>query len=65
MREASARVTLLKSTSETEKGGTSAYPETVGASKADGVNFKKKDLDEMLNLISNFNTIKTSMLVDK
>lgn len=39
--------------------------ETVEASKADGVNLEKKDLDEMFELISNFNAIKTSMLVDK
>lgn len=39
--------------------------ETVEASKADGVNLGQKDLDEMFDLISNFNAIKTSMLVDK
>ncbi len=39
--------------------------ETVEASKADGVNLGKTDLDEMFELISNFNAIKTSMLVDK
>lgn len=39
--------------------------ETVEASKADGVNLGRKDLDEMFDLISNFNAIKTSMLVDK
>jgi len=39
--------------------------ETVEASKADGANLDKTDLDEMFELISNFNAIKTSMLVDK
>jgi len=39
--------------------------ETIEASKSDGVNLGKKDLDEMFELISNFNAIKTSMLVDK
>jgi len=39
--------------------------ETVEASKADGANLGQKDLDEMFDLISNFNAIKTSMLVDK
>jgi len=39
--------------------------ETVEASKADGVNLSQQDLDEMFELISNFNAIKTSMLVDK
>lgn len=39
--------------------------ETVTASKADGVNLTRQDLDEMFELISNFNAIKTSMLVDK
>lgn len=39
--------------------------ETVEASRADGVNLQKKDLDEMFELISNFNAIKTSMLVDR
>lgn len=39
--------------------------ETVAASKADGVNLGQKDLEEMFDLISNFNAIKTSMLVDK
>jgi len=39
--------------------------ETVEASKADGVNLGQQDLDEMFDLISNFNAIKTSMLVDK
>ncbi|MBL3556397.1 ketopantoate reductase family protein [Marinobacter sp. JB05H06] len=39
--------------------------ETVEASKADGVNLGPEDLEEMFELISNFNAIKTSMLVDK
>ncbi|PHQ25837.1 2-dehydropantoate 2-reductase [Marinobacter guineae] len=39
--------------------------ETVAASKADGVNLGSADLAEMFELISNFNAIKTSMLVDK
>lgn len=39
--------------------------ETVEASRADGVNLTRKDLDEMFDLISNFNGIKTSMLVDR
>lgn len=39
--------------------------ETVEASRADGVNLTRKDLDEMFDLISSFNGIKTSMLVDK
>ncbi|WP_227513289.1 ketopantoate reductase family protein [Marinobacter sp. LQ44] len=39
--------------------------ETVKASEADGVNLTQKDLDDMFELISNFNAIKTSMLVDK
>ena len=39
--------------------------ETVAASKADDVNLGPEDLDEMFDLISNFNAIKTSMLVDK
>ncbi|MEX2473830.1 ketopantoate reductase family protein [Marinobacter sp.] len=42
-----------------------AMAETVAASKADGVNLTRKDLDEMFELISSFNAIKTSMLVDK
>lgn len=42
-----------------------AMSETVAASKADGVNLSRKDLDEMFDLISSFNAIKTSMLVDK
>lgn len=39
--------------------------ETVEASRADDVNLRQKDLDEMFELISSFNAIKTSMLVDK
>ncbi|EON93168.1 ketopantoate reductase ApbA/PanE [Marinobacter lipolyticus SM19] len=39
--------------------------ETVQSAKADGVNLVRKDLDEMFDLISNFNAIKTSMLVDR
>ncbi|SDW96155.1 ketopantoate reductase family protein [Marinobacter mobilis] len=39
--------------------------ETVAASKADGVNLGQNDLDDMFELISTFNAIKTSMLVDK
>ncbi|NMT63044.1 ketopantoate reductase family protein [Marinobacter orientalis] len=39
--------------------------ETVKASKADNVKLLQKDLDEMFELISSFNAIKTSMLVDK
>jgi len=39
--------------------------ETVQASKADGVNLTERDLDEMFDLISSFNAIKTSMLVDQ
>lgn len=39
--------------------------ETVEASRADGVNLKSQDLDEMYELIRSFNAIKTSMLVDK
>ncbi|PFG10263.1 ketopantoate reductase family protein [Marinobacter sp. LV10MA510-1] len=39
--------------------------ETVAASRADGVNLGQQDLDEMFELISSFNAIKTSMLVDK
>lgn len=39
--------------------------ETVKASKADGVNLSQRDLDEMFELISSFNAIKTSMLVDR
>ncbi|WP_404364878.1 ketopantoate reductase family protein [Marinobacter sp.] len=39
--------------------------ETVVASRADQVNLTQKDLDEMFELISNFNAIKTSMLIDR
>src|SRR6056297_939520 len=39
--------------------------ETVAASKADNVNLGPEDLAEMFDLISNFNAIKTSMLIDK
>lgn len=39
--------------------------ETVTASRADDVNLSQKDMDEMFDLISNFNAIKTSMLVDR
>ncbi|MDY6841921.1 MAG: 2-dehydropantoate 2-reductase [Pseudomonadota bacterium] len=39
--------------------------ETVAASKADDVNLGPEDLAEMFDLISSFNAIKTSMLVDK
>lgn len=39
--------------------------ETVTASRAEGVNLSQKDLDEMFELISSFNAIKTSMLVDR
>lgn len=39
--------------------------ETVAASRADDVNLGQKDLDDMFELISTFNAIKTSMLVDK
>ena len=39
--------------------------ETIAASQADGVNLTRKDLDEMFELISSFNAIKTSMWVDK
>ena len=39
--------------------------ETVEASKADGVNLEPRDLEEMFQLIRNFNAIKTSMLVDR
>ena len=39
--------------------------ETVAASRADGVDLTQRDLDEMFQLISNFNAIKTSMLIDK
>ncbi|WP_100639058.1 ketopantoate reductase family protein [Marinobacter salexigens] len=39
--------------------------ETAAAAKADGVELGKTDVDEMFDLISSFNAIKTSMLVDK
>jgi len=39
--------------------------ETAAAAKADGVELDKEDVDEMFGLISSFNAIKTSMLVDK
>ena len=39
--------------------------ETVEASRADGVNLTQQDLDDMFELISSFNAIRTSMLVDK
>ena len=39
--------------------------ETVEASRADGVNLTQRDLDDMFELISSFNAIKTSMLVDQ
>lgn len=39
--------------------------ETVAASQADQVNLTQQDLDEMFELIRNFNAIKTSMLVDQ
>lgn len=39
--------------------------ETAAAAKADGLELGKKDVDEMFELICNFNAIKTSMLVDK
>ena len=39
--------------------------ETVEASKADGVNLTRNDLEEMFGLISSFNAIKTSMLIDQ
>lgn len=39
--------------------------ETVAASRADGVNLTQDDLDEMFQLISSFNAIKTSMLIDQ
>ena len=38
--------------------------EVVTASSADGVNLSSRDVDEMFELISGFNAIKTSMLVD-
>lgn len=39
--------------------------ETAQAAKAEGVTLDKSDVDEMYNLIRNFEAIKTSMLVDK
>lgn len=39
--------------------------ETVEASRADDVNLTQDDLHEMFELISSFNAIKTSMLVDR
>lgn len=39
--------------------------EAAAAAKADGVKLGKADVDEMFALISSFNAIKTSMLVDK
>ncbi|WP_252737753.1 ketopantoate reductase family protein [Marinobacter salexigens] len=39
--------------------------EAAAAAKADGVELGKADVDEMFALISSFNAIKTSMLVDK
>lgn len=39
--------------------------ETAKSAKADGLDLDKKDVDEMFELISSFNAIKTSMLVDK
>lgn len=39
--------------------------EAAAASKADGLDLGKEDVDEMFGLISSFNAIKTSMLVDK
>ena len=39
--------------------------ETVEASRADDVNLTQKDLHEMFELISSFNAIKTSMLIDR
>ena len=39
--------------------------ETAAAAKADGLELSKDDVDEMFALISSFNAIKTSMLVDK
>ena len=39
--------------------------ETVEASRADDVNLTKEDLHEMFELISSFNAIKTSMLIDR
>lgn len=39
--------------------------ETAAASKADSLNLGKQDVDKMFRLISSFNAIKTSMLIDK
>lgn len=39
--------------------------ETAAAAKVDGLELGKEDVDEMFGLISSFNAIKTSMLVDK
>ena len=39
--------------------------ETALAAEADGISLSKTDVDEMYNLICNFDAIKTSMLVDK
>lgn len=39
--------------------------ETAASAKADGVDLRTSDVDEMFGLISSFNAIKTSMLVDK
>ena len=39
--------------------------ETAAAAKADGLELGKEDVDEMFGLISSFNAIKTSMLIDK
>ena len=39
--------------------------ETLDAAKADGVDLTREDLEEMFDLISSFNAIKTSMLVDR
>ena len=39
--------------------------EVAAVSQADGVELSQQDIDEMFELISNFDAIKTSMLVDK
>lgn len=39
--------------------------ETAAVSRADGVNLSEQDVDEMFTLISQFDAIKTSMLVDR
>lgn len=39
--------------------------EAAAASKADGLSLDVEDVDEMFGLISSFNAIKTSMLIDK